>query len=153
MGMIKEFKDFAMRGNVIDMAVGIIIGAGFGTIVNSLVADIIMPPIGLILGNVDFSNVFLVLKEGKIPGPYSALAQAKAAGAVTVNVGVFFNTVISFLIVAFAIFLLIRNINRLKREREASPAVPTTKECPFCLSAIPMKAVRCAHCTSELKTS
>jgi len=153
MGMIKEFKDFAMRGNVIDMAVGIIIGAAFGTIVNSLVADIIMPPIGLILGNVDFSNVFLVLKEGKIPGPYSALAQAKAAGAVTVNVGVFFNTVISFLIVAFAIFLLIRNINRLKREREASPAVPTTKECPFCLSAIPMKAVRCAHCTSELKTS
>ena len=149
--MLKEFKEFAMRGNVLDMAVGIIIGATFGTIVNSLVADVIMPPIGLLLGNIDFSNLFLVLKEGKVAGPYESLAAAKAAGAVSINYGFFINTVISFLIVAFAVFLLIRNVNKLMRQQEAPPAVPTTKECPYCLSTIPIKATRCGHCTSELK--
>jgi len=149
--MFKEFKEFALKGNVVDMAVGIIIGAAFGTIVNSLVADIIMPPIGLILGKVDFSSLFMVLKEGKVIGPYESLATAKAAGAVTVNYGAFINTIVSFLIVAFAVFLLIRNINRLREEKEAPPAAPTTKECPFCFSVIPLKATRCAHCTSEIK--
>lgn len=149
--MLKEFKEFAMRGNVLDMAVGIIIGAAFGTIVTSLVNDVIMPPIGLLLGNVDFSNIFAVLKDGKTPGPYASLAVAKAAGAVTLNLGVFINTVINFLIVAFAIFLLIRNVNRLKKEKELPPAVPTTKDCSFCFTTIPIKATRCPHCTSELK--
>jgi len=149
--MFKEFKEFAMRGNVLDMAVGIVVGAAFGAIVTSFVADVIMPPIGLLLGNIDFSSLFIILKEGKVPGPYASLAAAKAAGAVTVNYGVFLNTIISFLIVAFAIFLLIRNVNKLKREQEAPPAAPTTKECPFCLSTIPIKAVKCAHCTAELK--
>jgi large conductance mechanosensitive channel len=148
--MFKEFKEFAMRGNVVDMAVGIVIGAAFGGIVNSFVSDIIMPPIGLILGSVDFSSLFLVLKEGRVAGPYESLAVAKAAGAVTLNYGVFFNTIISFLIIAFAVFLLIRNINRMKKKEEP-PAVPATKECPYCLSAIPVKAIRCPHCTSELK--
>jgi len=151
--MLKEFKEFAMKGNVLDMAVGIIIGAAFGTIISSLVADVIMPPIGLLLGNMDFSNLFLVLKEGKVAGPYASLAAAKAAGAVSVNFGLFINTVINFLIVAFAIFLLIRNVNKLKRQEAAPPPAPTTKECPFCLSAIPIKASRCAHCTSELKAA
>ena len=149
--MLKEFKAFAMRGNVVDMAVGIIIGAAFGTIVTSLVSDVIMPPIGLLLGNVDFSNIFAVLKEGKTPGPYASLAAAKAAGAVTMNVGVFINTVINFIIVAFAIFILIRSVNRLKRQEEAPPAVPTTKECSYCFTTIPIKAVRCPNCTSEFK--
>ena len=148
--MFKEFKEFAMRGNVVDMAVGIIIGAAFGTIVKSLVDDIIMPPIGLLLGNVDFSNLFLVMKSGKIAGPYATLADAKAAGAVTLNAGVFFNTVISFLIVAFSVFLIIKQINMLKR-KEAAPAIPTTKDCVYCLSTIPIKASRCPNCTSELK--
>jgi large conductance mechanosensitive channel len=152
--MLKEFKEFAMRGNVIDMAVGIIIGAAFGTIVNSIVADVIMPPIGLLLGNVDFSNLFILLKQGaKAPGPYESLAAAKAAGAVTMNIGLFINTVISFVIVAFAIFLLIKSINTLKRKQEAPPAVPTTKDCPYCLVSIPIKATRCPHCTSELKAA
>jgi large conductance mechanosensitive channel len=149
--MFKEFKEFAMRGNVLDMAVGIIIGAAFGTIVTSLVNDVIMPPIGLLLGNVDFSNIFAVLKAGKIPGPYASVAAAKAAGAVTLNVGVFINTIINFLIVAFAIFLLIRSVNRLKRKQEAPAAAPTTKECSFCFTTIPIKATRCPNCTSELK--
>ena len=149
--MFKEFKEFAMRGNVVDMAVGIVIGASFGTIVNSFVADIIMPPIGLLLGNVDFSSLFVVLKEGKIPGPYGTLASAKTAGAITLNYGVFINSIISFLLVAFAVFLLIRNINRLKKQEEAPAAAPATKECPYCLSVVPLKALRCAHCTSELK--
>jgi large conductance mechanosensitive channel len=150
--MLKEFKDFAMRGNVIDMAVGIIIGAAFGTIISSLVADVIMPPIGLLLGNVDFSNLFIALKQGvKAAGPYASLVDAKAAGAVTMNIGVFINTVISFLIVAFAIFLLIRGINSMKRKEEAPAAAPTTKSCLFCTTAIPIKATRCPHCTSELK--
>jgi len=151
--MLKEFKEFAMRGNVVDMAVGIIIGAAFGSIVSSLVADILMPPIGLLLGNVDFSNLFLVLKSGKVAGPYAALADAKTAGAVTINYGVFVNAVISFVIVAFAVFLLIRAINRLKRQEVAPPAAPTTKVCPYCVSTISIKATRCAHCTSELKAA
>jgi large conductance mechanosensitive channel len=149
--MFKEFKEFAVKGNVVDMAVGIVIGAAFGSIVTSFVNDVIMPPIGLLLGNVDFTNLFLVLKEGKLPAPYEGLAAAKAAGAVTMNIGVFINTIISFLIVAFAVFLVVKNVNRLKREEKAPPAAPSTKECPFCLSAIPIKAVRCPHCTSEVK--
>ncbi len=147
--MFKEFKEFAMRGNVVDMAVGIIIGAAFGTIVRSLVSDIIMPPIGLLLGNVDFANLFVVVKQGATVGPYAALADAQAAGAVTINYGVFINTIISFVIVAFAVFLIIRNLNRLKRQEEA-PSEPTTKECPYCFSSIPIKATRCPNCTSQL---
>ena len=151
--MLKEFKEFAMRGNVLDMAVGIIIGAAFGSIVNSLVSDVIMPPIGMILGNIDFSNLFLVLKEGKVPGPYASLALAKAAGAVSINYGAFINTVISFVIVAFSVFLLVRSVNKLRRQAEAAPPAPTTKECAYCFSSIPIKATRCPHCTSELKGS
>ena len=152
--MLKEFKEFVMRGNVVDMAVGIIIGAAFGTIINSLVADVIMPPIGLLLGNIDFSNLFVVLKEGaKAPPPYETLTAAKAAGATSINYGIFINTIITFLIVAFAVFLLIRNINRLRRQEEAPPAVPTTRECSYCFSAIPIKATRCPHCTSDLKAA
>ena len=148
--MLKEFKEFAMRGNVVDMAVGIIIGAAFGTIVKSLVADIIMPPIGLLLGNVDFSNLFIVLKQGATAGPFATIAEAQKAGAVTINYGMFVNTIISFLIVAFAVFLLIRALNKLQRDEEAPPEEPTTKDCPHCLSTIPIKATRCGHCTSEL---
>jgi large conductance mechanosensitive channel len=140
--MLKEFKEFAMRGNVVDMAVGIIIGAAFGTIVKSLVDDVIMPPIGLLLGNVDFSNLHVVLKEGAAAGPYAALAEAKKAGAVTLNYGLFINTIISFLIVAFSVFLVIRGMNRMKREE---PAEATVKECPKCFTEIPVKAVRCPH--------
>src|SRR5512139_392033 len=151
--MLKEFKEFAMRGNVVDMAVGIIIGAAFGGIISSLVSDVIMPPIGLLLGNIDFSNMFAVLKEGaKAPGPYASVAAAKAAGATTLNYGLFINTIISFLIVAFAIFLLIKAINQMKRKEAAPPAEPTTKDCPYCLSKIPIKATRCLACTSELKS-
>ncbi|MVF24298.1 large-conductance mechanosensitive channel protein MscL [Methylocaldum sp. BRCS4] len=147
--MLKEFKEFAMRGNAVDMAVGIVIGAAFGAIVKSLVDDVIMPPIGLLLGDVDFSNLFVVLKDGATTGPYASLAEAKRAGAVTINYGVFFNSVISFLIVAFSIFLLVRSINKLRRE--APSAAPATKECPYCLSAVALKATRCPQCTSELK--
>jgi large conductance mechanosensitive channel len=148
--MIKEFKEFAMRGNVVDMAVGIIIGAAFGAIVKSLVDDVLMPVVGLLLGNVDFSNFFFVLKAGKVPGPYATLAEAKAATAVVLSYGLFINAIVTFLIVAFAVFLLVKQINVLKRE-EAPPAAPTTKDCPFCLSTVPLKATRCPHCTSELK--
>jgi large conductance mechanosensitive channel len=147
--MFKEFKEFAMKGNVIDMAVGIIIGAAFGTIIKSLVDDILMPPIGMLLGNVDFSNIFMVIKEGKVAGPYASIAAAKAAGAVTVNPGIFINTIISFLIVAFSVFLVIKNVNRIKKE--APPPDPTTKDCSFCFTAIPIQAKRCPNCTSELK--
>lgn len=148
--MLKEFKEFAMRGNVVDMAVGIIIGAAFGAIVKSLVDDVIMPPIGLILGNVDFSNLFLVLKDGAAAAaPYASLADARKAGAVTINYGLFVNAVISFIIVAFAVFILIRNINRMKKEEPAAEA--SIRECPFCLSAIPVKASRCPHCTSAIE--
>lgn len=152
--MFKEFKEFAMRGNVIDMAIGIIIGGAFGPIVGSMVSDILMPPIGLAMGNVDFSNLFILIKEGsKAAAPYASLADAKAAGAVTINYGLFINSVISFIIVAFCVFLLVKTMNRLKREEEAPPAEPTTKDCPFCYSAIPLKATRCAHCTSEVKAA
>ncbi len=146
--MFKEFKEFAVKGNVVDMAVGIIIGGAFGTIVKSLVEDIIMPPIGLILGGVDFSNIFLILKQGATPGPYAALADAKSAGAVTMNFGLFMSGVISFLIVAFAVFVLVKGINRLRRQ-DVAPEI-NTKNCQFCLSSIPIKAIRCAHCTSQL---
>jgi large conductance mechanosensitive channel len=149
--MLKDFKEFAMRGNVVDMAIGIVIGAAFGTIVKSFVDDVLMPPIGLLLGNVDFSNLFVTLKEGaKAAGPYASLAAAKAAGAVTLNLGVFINTIISFIIIAFAVFLVIKGINRMKREKEAPAAEPTTKECPFCFTTIPIEASRCPNCTSQL---
>ena len=149
--MLKEFKEFAMRGNVVDMAVGIIIGGAFGTIVQSLVKDVLMPPIGLLMGGVDFTNLFLTLKDGATAGPYRALADAQAAGAVTVNYGVFLNSVMSFLIVAFAVFMLIRAINQLRKEEAAPPAVPTTKECNFCRMTIPLNATKCGFCTSEVK--
>lgn len=148
--MFDEFKKFAMRGNVVDMAVGIIIGGAFGTIVKSLVSDVIMPPIGLLLGGVDFSDLFITLKEGATAGPYSTLALAQEAGAVTISYGLFFNAVISFLIVAFAVFLLIRGINKMQVEEEKPPAEPTDKECPYCLTNIAIKATRCPNCTSEL---
>jgi large conductance mechanosensitive channel len=150
--MLKEFREFAMRGNVVDMAVGIIIGAAFGAIVKSMVDDMIMPPIGMLLGNVDFSNLFVVLKEGaKEAGPYASVAAAHSAGAVTLNYGLFINTVISFVIVAFSVFLLIRTMNRLKdRLEKQTPAAVTIKECPYCFSTININATRCPHCTSEL---
>lgn len=148
--MFKEFKEFAMRGNVIDLAVGVVIGAAFGAIVKSLVDDILMPILGLILGNADFTNLFIVLREGAAAGPYETLALAQEAGAVTINYGLFINALVSFVIVAFAIFLLIRSINRLQREEEAPPAEPTTKECPYCFTEISIQATRCPNCTSEL---
>jgi large conductance mechanosensitive channel len=152
--MFKEFKEFAMRGNVLDMAVGIIIGGAFGTIVKSMVDDVIMPPIGLALGNVDFSNLFVVLKAGaSAAAPYASLADAKAAGAVSINYGMFINNVVSFVIVAFCVFLLIRTMNRLRRAEEAPPAAPTTRDCPYCYSAIPLQASRCPNCTSEVKAA
>ena len=148
--MLKEFKEFAMRGNVVDMAVGIVIGAAFGTIVKSLVADVLMPPIGLLMGGVDFSNLFIIVKEGSVAGPFETLANAHAAGAVTINYGVFINTIISFLIVAFAIFMVIKGMNSMKKQEEEAPADPTEKDCPHCFTSIPIKATRCPHCTSEL---
>ena len=148
MALFQEFKNFAARGNVIDLAVGIIIGAAFGKIVTSFVEDILMPPIGLLLGKVDFSSLFLSLNGQH----YDSIAQAKAAGAPTLNVGLFLNTVINFLIIAFAIFLIVQQINRLQRQPAPAPAgPPTTKECPFCCSTIPIKASRCPNCTSEVK--
>jgi large conductance mechanosensitive channel len=147
--MLKEFKEFAMRGNVLDMAIGIVIGAAFGKIVTSFVKDVLMPPIGLALGRVDFSNLFLTLSSQT----YATLAEAQAAGALTINYGSFLNTVIDFLIVAFAIFLLVRQVNRLKRKVEAAPPPPTTKECPRCFSSIHIKADKCPHCTAELKAA
>ena len=146
--MFKEFREFAMRGNVLDMAVGIIIGIAFGAIITSLVSDVIMPPIGLLLGRVDFSDLFLNLSGGS----YATLAAAEEAGAVTINYGVFVNSVINFIIVAFVLFLIVRSMNKLKR-REETTAEPTTKECPFCLSQVPIKATRCPHCTSQLKAA
>jgi large conductance mechanosensitive channel len=151
--MLKEFKEFVMRGNVVDMAIGIVLGTAFGAIVKSLVSDVVMPPIGLLLGGVDFANLFIVLKAGTAPRPYASLADAQAVGAVTINYGVFLNTIISFIIIAFVVFLIIRYINRLQREEEAPPPEPTTKDCPYCLSSIPIKATRCPHCTSELGTA
>ena len=150
MAIIDEFKKFAMRGNVVDMAVGIIIGGAFGTIVKSLVDDVIMPPIGLLLGGVDFADLFITLKDGTAAGPYATVLAAKEAGAVTLNVGLFINSVISFTIVAFAVFLLIKGMNSLQKKQEEPPAEPTEKECPHCFTSIPIKATRCPHCTSEL---
>ena len=145
--MIKEFKEFAMRGNVLDLAIGIVIGAAFGQIVTSFVQDILMPPIGRLLGHVDFSNLFVSLSGTH----YDTLAAAKAAGAATINYGLFLNTVINFLIVALAVFLLVRQVNRLAPK--PAPAPPATRDCPYCLSAVPMMATKCAHCTSELRTA
>ena len=150
MAMMEEFKKFAMRGNVVDMAVGIIIGGAFGTIVKSLVSDVIMPPVGLLLGGVDFTDMFIVLKDGATAAPYATLEAAKEAGAVTLNAGVFINNIISFLIVAFAVFLLIKGMNSLQKQEEEAPAEPTEKECPHCFTQIPIKATRCPHCTSEI---
>jgi len=150
MVILDEFKKFAMRGNVVDMAVGIIIGGAFGTIVKSLVSDVIMPPVGLLLGGVDFSDLFITLKEGATAGPYATLAAAQKAGAVTISYGVFINAVISFLIVAIAAFLLVKSINKLEGETEESEAEPTTRECPKCFSTISIKATRCPNCTSDI---
>jgi large conductance mechanosensitive channel len=147
--MFKEFKEFVMRGNVVDMAVGIIIGAAFGAIIKSLVTDVIMPPIGLLLGNVDFSNLFIALRP--YGASFASVAEAQKAGAVTINYGLFINTIISFAIVAFSVFLLIKGINRLRREEAPAPA--NQKDCPFCLSSIPLQATRCPHCTSDLKAA
>ena len=148
--MFEEFKKFIMRGSVIDMAVGIIIGSAFGAIVKSLVDDVIMPPIGLLLGKVDFSNLYFLLRNGEPAGPYLSLAEAANAGAVTINIGLFINSVIAFLIVAFVIFLLIKAINKMHSEKEEEKPAPLTKKCPFCISEIPLEASRCPNCTSEL---
>lgn len=150
--MLKEFKEFAMKGNMLDMATGIVIGAAFGTIIKSLVTDVIMPPIGMLLGGVDFSNLYMLLKDGaEVAAPYASLADAQTAGAVTLNYGNFINTIISFLIIAFAIFMLIKGVNKSKREEAPAPAAaPTTKDCPHCLTAIPIKATKCAACGSAL---
>ena len=145
--MLQEFKEFIMRGNVLDMAIGIIIGIAFGAIVNSLVNDVLMPPIGLLLGGVDFSNLFINLSGTG----YASLAEAKAAGAPVIAYGTFINAVINFLIIALVVFLLVKQVNRLRRPKEAP--VPATKECVYCLSSIPIKATRCPHCTSELKAA
>ena len=154
--MLKDFKAFIMRGNVVDMAVGIIIGAAFGPIVSSFVKDVIMPPIGLALGKVDFANLFVVLHQGKTPGPYASLAAAQTAGAVSINYGTFINTIINFLIIAAVVFFfIVRPIARMnaRQAAKAAPApaaAPTTKECPFCYTQIPVKATRCPNCTSPL---
>ena len=151
--MLKEFKEFAVKGNALDMAVGVVVGSAFGAIVNSLVTDILMPPLKLLLGKTDFSNLFLILKKGTVEGPFSTLAEAQKAGAVTFSYGLFLNRVISFLIVAFALFLILKVINRLRKPEEPvlPPPVTTEKSCPFCLSTIPLKARRCPHCTSTLE--
>lgn len=149
--MFQEFKKFIMRGNVVDMAVGIVVGAAFGNIVKSLVDDILMPPIGLLLGKVDFSNLYVVLREGTSPKPYASLSAAKAVGAVTFNYGVFITTLINFVIIGCALFLVVKGINALRAKEEAPPPAPTTKECPECLSVIPIKATRCAHCGIVIK--
>ncbi len=149
--MWQEFRTFIMRGNAIDLAVGVVIGGAFGTIVSSLVEDVIMPPIGLLTGGVDFSNQFIVLKAGaEAAGPYASLAAAKEAGAVVLGYGVFLNSLITFLIVAAAIFMLVRSINRLHSKPAEAPAAPTTKGCPYCATDIPIAATRCPHCTSQL---
>lgn len=150
---MKDFKAFITKGNVVDMAVGIIIGIAFGLIINSFVKDVIMPPIGLALGNVDFQNLFAVLKEGTTAGPYASLAAAQAAGAVTINYGVFINAIINFLIIAAVLFFfIVRPIARMnaKKAAEVPPAPPSTKECPYCATNIPLKASRCPNCTSPL---
>ena len=150
--MLKDFKAFIMRGNVVDMAVGIIIGTAFGAIISSFVKDVIMPPIGLALGKVDFSNLAAVIKQGSTPAPYDSVAAAQAAGAVTINYGLFINTIINFIIIAAVVFFfIIRPIARMQAPKKAAvPAAPTTKDCPFCATAIPIKATRCPNCTSEM---
>ena len=154
MGFVKEFKEFAVKGNVVDMAVGIIIGGAFGTVVKSFVDDVMMPPLGMLVGDIDFQDMMVVLKEGATAGPYETLAAAKEAGAVTLNVGMFINAAVSFTIVAFAVFLLVKGINRLKRAEEAAPPPPpNTKDCPFCASKIAIAAKRCPMCTSQLETA
>ena len=154
--MLQDFKAFIMRGNVVDLAVGIIIGVAFGAMVNSFVKDIIMPPIGLALGNVDFTNMFVILKQGAVAGPYPSLAAAQAAGAVSINYGVFINTLVNFLIIAAVVFFfVVRPIVKLharQKAAEAAPA-PSTKECPYCCTQIALKATRCPNCTSELKAA
>lgn len=151
-GIANEFKQFVMRGNVIDMAVGIIIGGAFTKIVNSMVADVLMPPLGLLLGKVDFSNWFIVIKKGADGASnFATMAEAQAAGATTLNLGLFLNAIISFVIVAFCIFILIKAINKLNKPAPAPAAAPTTKKCPFCCSEIALEATRCPHCTSEIK--
>lgn len=147
--MLKEFKEFAVRGNVLDLAIGVVIGGAFGKIVTSLVDDLLMPPLGLLLGRVDFTNLYIPLTGQR----YASLAQAKAAGAPTINYGLFLNSVISFLIVAFAVFLLVRQVNRMRRGEEKPSEPPVVKECPYCCSSIPIKATRCPQCTSELKAA
>lgn len=149
--MMNEFKKFVMRGSVIDMAVGIIIGGAFTKIVNSMVADVMMPPLGLLIGKVDFSNWFVVIKQGTTAGPYATIAEAQAAGATTMNLGLFLNAIISFIIVAFCIFLLIKAINKLNSPKEQAPIPVSTKKCPYCCSEIALEATRCPHCTSEIK--
>jgi len=153
--MLKEFKEFAVRGNVVDMAVGIIIGGAFGTIVQSLVNDILMPPIGLLIGGVDFQDVFFVLEEGATAGPYATLEAAQAAGAVTVNLGLFVNAILSFVLVAWAVFLVVRAMNRLRRAQDegGDTPTPTTRPCPFCTLDLALEASRCPHCTSEVGTA
>ena len=146
--MLKDFKEFIMRGNAVSMAVGVIIGIAFGGIINSLVNDILMPPVGLLLGKVDFSNLFVVLKEGATSGPYLSLSAAKEAGAVTLNYGTFIITIINFLIIAIVLFFIIKAVNRLIKKKEVKPS---TKDCPFCFTLINVKATRCPNCTSELK--
>ena len=150
--MFKEFKTFIMRGSALEMAVGIIIGASFGSIVTSVVDDIIMPPVGLLLGNVDFTNLFITLKYSAGASSYATLTEAKAAGAVTLNYGIFLNTVISFLIVAFAVFILIKTFNKIQKDQVSLPTVTKTRKCEFCQSKVPVKAVKCAFCTSNFKT-
>lgn len=146
--MLKEFKEFAMKGNVLDMAIGIILGAAFGKIVSSMVSDVLMPPIGMLLGSVDFSSLFFSLNGQSYP----SLAAAKVAGAPTINYGVFLQTVLDFVIIAFVIFLIVKQVNRFKKP-EAAPAPPSNRNCPYCLSEIPLKAIRCAHCTSDIKAA
>jgi large conductance mechanosensitive channel len=149
--MFKEFREFILRGNVIDLAVGVIVGGMFNRVIQSLVNDILMPPIGLLLGRVDFANLFLLLKGGDPAGPYATLADAQAAGAVAISYGVFINAVISLIITGFAVFLVVRGINRMRRQKEAPPAEPTTKTCPHCQTTIPIGATRCPNCTSQLE--
>ncbi|MBR9988183.1 MAG: large conductance mechanosensitive channel protein MscL [Gemmatimonadetes bacterium] len=151
--MMGEFKEFAVKGNVVDMAVGIIIGGAFGTIVKSLVDDMLMPPVGLMLGGVDFKDLFMILREGDPASPYVTIADAQAAGAVTLNYGQFINNIIAFLIVAFAVFLLVKAINKLRRQEQVEPESPTDRSCPFCATTIPIQALRCPHCTSTLEAT
>ena len=153
--MLTEFRDFAVKGNVIDLAVAVVMGGAFGAIVNSIVKDIIMPPIGLLLGGVDFTNLYLTIKQGDPAGPYAALTNAQEAGAVTINYGVFFSALVTFVIIAFVMFLLVKSIGKMqkamKKDEAVLPEDPTTKECPFCCTEISIKATRCPHCTSHLE--